>query len=207
MRRFVDLTHPINTGMPVYPGDEPVHLQQTRTVAADGYANMQLTMGMHAGTHIDAPRHMLETGPHVAELDLSALCGRAWICYHYGEPVISLDKYERYVIRPGDKVLFYTGWDRYYGQPEYYQGHPVLSKAAVKALIARRVTLVGIDAPSPDYPPFPVHKAFFAAGIVLLENLTNLGCLAGPEPVKLTVLPLKIAADGAPARVVAQLPE
>jgi len=70
---------------------------------------------------------------------------------------------------------------------------------------------LGLDTPSPDDPrqgqgsdlDSPNHKTLLAAGVVLLEYLSNLELLP-PTEVYLVALPLPVRdADGAPTRVVA----
>ncbi|WP_432704060.1 cyclase family protein [Methanothermobacter thermautotrophicus] len=51
--KIIDLTHRIEDSMPVFPGDPPVKL---RIESSDAdYITSSLSMGMHTGTHIDAP--------------------------------------------------------------------------------------------------------------------------------------------------------
>jgi hypothetical protein len=64
--------------------------------------------------------------------------------------------------------------------------------------------MLGIDAPSPDYFPFAIHKLFFKCNIPIIENLTNLGILIFRENIEIMAFPLKLRADSSLVRVVAR---
>ena len=59
---IVDLSHPIVSGMPVYPGDPEVATAPATSIAVDGFAVTALQLGTHSGTHVDAPSHSIEGG-------------------------------------------------------------------------------------------------------------------------------------------------
>ncbi|WP_257570774.1 cyclase family protein [Streptomyces sp. NP160] len=77
--RVVDLTHPVTTGMPVFPGDPAVSLAPALDLAADGCAVTSLHLGSHSGTHVDAPSHVVPGGPTLDELDLALFTGPALV--------------------------------------------------------------------------------------------------------------------------------
>lgn len=68
--RIIDLSKDIYSGMPVYPGDPEVSIEQVSTVGADGWQVSQLKLGTHTGTHVDAFSHM---HPELASIDAIAL--------------------------------------------------------------------------------------------------------------------------------------
>jgi arylformamidase len=89
---------------------------------------------------------------------------------------------------------------RTHGQP--FDAIALTSETA-RALVERRVRLVGIDALSiaPFAAPGEVHRILLSAGIVILEGLDLTDAATGPAT--LVCLSLKIAGgDGAPARAV-----
>jgi kynurenine formamidase len=67
---LIDLTHTIHHNIAVFPGDDPVQLEQIRTLERDGFNNFRLSTGMHVGTHIDGPMHMTSDTRMMAELPL-----------------------------------------------------------------------------------------------------------------------------------------
>ena len=64
----VDLSYPLETGMPVWPGDPAVSLETVCTAETDGCRITRLTLGSHTGTHLDAPCHVLPGGSSLDEL-------------------------------------------------------------------------------------------------------------------------------------------
>ena len=53
-----DISVPVRSDMPVYPGDPAVHLERVQ----DRPAVSRLDFGVHSGTHVDAPVHFIEGG-------------------------------------------------------------------------------------------------------------------------------------------------
>ncbi|NRQ40428.1 hypothetical protein HII36_52725, partial [Nonomuraea sp. NN258] len=74
---LVDLSVPIESGMPVYPGDPEVSIGPALTVARDGVNVLGLHLGSQAGTHVDAPFHIDDSLPTLDELPLSRFLGPA----------------------------------------------------------------------------------------------------------------------------------
>lgn len=205
MSEYIDLSYEIYNGMPVYPGDLKVELINDRKVNRDGYCNHNLKMGMHTGTHLDLPAHMLEDVRNAADITLEDICGRAKIIYAGEKKEIKVEPEHEKLIEKNDIVIIYTGMDKEYGNQEYYNQHPVISEAMADLLINMEVKLLGFDMPSPDYSPFKIHQKLFENDIFILENLCNLEKLLGLESFKLFVFPLKVRAEAAPCRVAAEI--
>jgi len=73
-----DITVPIQVDMPIYAGDPDVELERASSIADGGHANVsKLSMGVHTGTHVDAPVHFIEGAPGMESVSLDALCGPA----------------------------------------------------------------------------------------------------------------------------------
>ncbi|MFP4188387.1 MAG: cyclase family protein [Halobacteriales archaeon] len=199
--RTVDLTLTMEDGEPAYPGDPETEIRNVATVDEDGYATKRLSFSSHVGTHVDAPAHMLRDGKTVDEYAVDRFVGEA----------VVVDVHEYNPIGPetvrdagdADMVFLRTGHvERSYGDDGYYDNHPIVAEEAAEKLVDRGVRTVGLDAPSPDEPPYPVHDILLGNDVLLLENLTNLGAV-GDGPFICYALPLNIAdADGAPCRVI-----
>lgn len=201
---YIDLSHPIHDAMPVYPGDEPVSFQQINHVEKDGFSNFKLSAGMHFGTHIDTPAHMLKTGGNLQTIPPDRFFGNGVLIDCRQTKEIQWREAYRHQIKKGDMILFHTGHDQHFGQERYYTNYPVLSEEFAIFLIKTEVNMVLFDTPSPDEYPFPLHKKFFEANIPIVENLTNLDQLTEAEAIEIFALPLHVPADGAPIRVVAK---
>jgi kynurenine formamidase len=195
---LIDLSRPIYSGMPVYPGDEPFLISRCREYARDGYNAYGISAGLHAGTHADAPMHLTEDTRTIDQWPLDSFCGPGVLLNGVMPPDAATD------ILAGAAILICTGMDRLYGMPAYYAEHPVLPEALCRLLIARGARIVGMDMPSPDYAPFPMHKLLLSAGIMIVENLTNLDKLKG-KAFMFYAFPLRVAAEASPVRAVAQI--
>ena len=216
--RIVDLSHPVDDDTPVYPGDPVARFSPAATVAADGYNVLHVRMGSQTGTHVDAPYHFLDDGARIDELPLDLFLGPAVVADVRGRPAhgrIEWSDLEPYADRlgPGRILVLRTGWDEHWGTDAYLD-HPFLTGEAAERVVATGVRTIGLDALSLDETVlggagaggFAAHVAVLGAGGVIVENLTNLGAIAVPDPI-LSVLPLRFAgADGAPVRAVALEP-
>ncbi|WP_290767371.1 cyclase family protein [Halanaerobium sp.] len=202
---LIDLSYEIYSGMPVYPGDIEVELENDKKVKNDGYANHNLKMGMHAGTHLDLPSHMLEDQQRISDISLNYLSGQAKLFNAVGEKVITLKNESRELIEKDDMVIINTGFAAKYGKKEYYREHPVLSEELVEFFIQKEIKLLGFDMPSPDRSPFKIHHKLFNNNIFILENLCNLDKLSEVKTFKLIIFPLKVRAEAAPCRVAAEI--
>ncbi len=204
MNKLVDLSHTIEDGMPVFPGDGKTNLFQTKYLSMDKHNNHRLDISMHAGTHIDAPMHLTESREYISEVPLDSFIGDGCVLDVRNQPVIQMKAEYEAIVKEKSIVLLCTGQDRFYGRMEYYEEHPVMGLEFCEFLLKKKVKMIGMDMPSPDRYPFPVHKLFLKNRIYIIENLTNLDKLLAMESFEIMAFPLKIKADGSMARVVAR---
>ena len=191
--KLIDLSQPIEAGMPVYPGDVPTFLAQERFLQQDGYNAYTLHSAMHAGTHVDAPMHLLAEGGFISELPLHRFCGPGFLLESLDDPrEISQDCC----------VLIRTGHDTHYGQADYYTAQPEIGAALCERILAAHPRCIGLDMASPDLPPFAVHKRLLEAGVPIVENLTSLSSLRGLS-FDFFAFPLKIQAEASLVRAAA----
>jgi len=210
----VDLTHAFRNGMPVFPGLPQPAFDPIAKVEEDGYAMTSYTMLNHIGTHVDAPAHQIAGGDTLDEIGLERLVTDALtIDVSHRDPhgAIPLAELEPHLdkVRPGDIVLLYSDNARNYGSEAYWTGWSYPDADASRALIERGISAIGFDGPSADpvdSTTFDLHRIWLGAGRMILENVSNLDQL--PERVQIVVAPMKVAAaNGAPARIFALLPD
>ena len=197
--------------MPVYPGDELPAMQKALTHHKDGVQVIRLSISTHTGTHLDMPKHFFSSGATSDVMDISNFIGKAVLidCTAVGQhqqiPVGHVMKYENQLLK-ADFALFYTNWDRHWGTAKYYGRFPVLSAEAVGFLVSTNLKGIGLDFPSIDdfgSTEYPNHKLVLGQGMIIIENLTNLGRLVN-ETFQFAAFPLKIKeGDGSPVRAVA----
>jgi kynurenine formamidase len=202
---LIDLSHPLGENTPLFPGDAPLSLTPCKTHEADGYNAFTLSTGLHAGTHLDAPLHLLPQGKGVEDYPLARFHGRGVLLDARGQAVVHMRADYEDLVRPGDAVLLYTGFDVWFmaDPARYFGAHPVIDEAFCDFLLRRGAGLLGLDTPSPDRAPFPLHRKLLAGEVFLLENLTNLGALAGGPPFEVLALPLRLKAEASLVRAVA----
>ncbi len=191
--------------MPVFPGDAYPEWRQLATIEKNGYNVVQLRTGMHVGTHMDAPNHMVEGGRMLASFPPEHLIGPACVVNALGKSKVTMNELDPTVLPRVSIVLVYTGWDRFFGQAVYYRDYPELDLAFASALVGAGIKVVGLDFPSPDREPYAVHKKLLGNEVLIVENLTGLEALLPYEDIEVMALPARYEADGAPVRVVARV--
>jgi len=126
---------------------------------------------------------------------------------------LELEAEELSLVEKGDFVIFQTGGVETlaYGSQAYFEHHPQLSVALIEALIARGVSMIGIDAAGirrgPEHTPMDQHCADH--GVFVVENLCNLeAVLKGQKHARCDVytFPVKFEGlSGLPCRVMAMV--
>lgn len=199
---YVDLTVDLNEQTPVYPGDPATQIKQANVLNKDGYCDHNISLGSHAGTHIDAPMHMLEAGVSLDRIPVDQFIGNGQIV-KVTDGDFGVVKTAN--IKAGDIVLFHTGMSDKFYEPSYFEDYPAMSEDIARYLVEARVKMVGLDTCSADNKHgFLIHKILLGGGVLIIENLTNLDRLYGKD-FNVYALPIKLQIDGAPARVVAEI--
>ncbi|WP_138752088.1 cyclase family protein [Paenibacillus sinopodophylli] len=200
---IIDLTYAIMAEMPVYPGDEETSLTHTQQFGRDGYNNHQLSINMHAGTHIDGPMHLLDLNEYISDLPIATFVGEGILLDVSGVDHVEYKTEYEAIIQEGHIVVVYTGFGKHYGEEAYFTDYPVLSPAFVELLIRKKIKMLGLDTPSPDKFPYASHKRLFSNQIPIIENLAHVDHLVDVKAFEIIALPLRIQADSSPARVIA----
>ncbi|HYE11180.1 MAG TPA: cyclase family protein [Patescibacteria group bacterium] len=212
--KIIDLTHKISEDMPVYPGTERPKLKIANTYEIHGFKETLLTMFSHTGTHMDSPAHLFADRPTLDSFSIEQFVGKGLVidCSDLQEGQRITVKYIERVKEKADRaefILFYTGWDKYWGTNSYFGEYPYVTEEVADYLINSKKRGVGLDVIGIDPISdgnLTIHKKLFAEmDIVVIENLTKLGEI-GDELFTLCVLPIKFEnSDGAPIRAVAIL--
>jgi len=201
-----DLSHPIESGMPTYPGDPTVSVAPALTIADDGASVHRLRCGTHTGTHVDAPAHLDPDGATLGERSVDQFvftARKVSLTPCTSETRVRPADLPATVSPAVDLLVLETGWDRYWGTDQYRE-HPALTPAAA-AHVRDLGCGLGLDTVSPDPPTaedHPAHQRLLSADRAIIENLRGLDPL--PRQFELIALPLPIDADGAPVRAIAR---
>jgi len=205
--RTYDISLTISPSLPTWPGDPSVVLERVEKIEDGSDANVsRIDIGVHTGTHVDAPYHFIRNGKTVDNLNLNLLTGRAYVLYLPGVDIITASVLERSQIPPRTRrVLFKTRNSAYWKNKDnqFQTDFVALSADGADYLIRRGVKLVGVDylSVAPFEQSRPTHEILLSAGVVILEGLDLSGVTQGRYT--LYCLPLKLAgSDGAPARAI-----
>ncbi|GHU77092.1 kynurenine formamidase [Clostridia bacterium] len=174
--KIMDITQPL-LSCRVYPSDAVPSLELVKTIDHDNYNLSDISMCVHNGTHIDAPRHFIKDGAGVGDLPLEIFYGKCVVKEWDG--VIPLDC-ERLLIK-GDYVLTATDAEE-------------MVKVGIK--------LIGVESQSVGdvESPLEVHMILLGAGVIPLEGLVLSHVKAGEYTLSAFPLNLGRDCDGSPVR-------
>lgn len=202
--QIIDLTHTFTNSMPVFPGDQAPIVEEHIDVG-NKIVHYSVTTGMHVGTHMDGPLHMVEGGKKLSEFPADKFIANGHLIDARGKNEIGIDLLEGKNILEGDCVLIYTGFDEKFREPDLYTSYPDITEDFARRLVTVKVKFVGLDSPSPDKVPYSIHRIFLSNDILIIESLNNLGALLDAKKFEVTALPTKFEAEAAPVRVIAKL--
>ncbi len=207
---IVDLTHTLKNEITVYPGTTSPIFEQGNTIEKDGFAELNMTMCTHTGTHIDAPSHIISNANSLNDFTIDKFIGNAIVVDCSKKKSISLEFLNliEEKIEQIDFILFYTGWQEKWNTPHYFDEFPVLTQEAVEWLLKFKLKALGFDTISVDKltdVKLPNHHLLLQREILIIENMTNLDKLIG-NSFELNCIPLKIEnSDGSPIRAFARI--
>jgi arylformamidase len=205
MSKIIDVTVPLSAALPGYPGDPRFEMEPVSRIADGQPCNLaRVSMGLHSGTHVDAPYHFLADGATVENLPLAVLMGKARVIELAVRDKIGRQDLEDFDLRDDIRVLLKTRMSGQLRQPGFQEDFVHLTPDAATYLVQAGIKLVGIDYLSVERfgsREFEVHHTLLSAGVVIIEGLDL--SEAEPGEYEMTCLPLLVAGgDGAPARVV-----
>ena len=205
-REWIDVSVPVRTGMVHWPGDPAFRRSLALDMAAGDVCTVsEISLGVHTGTHMDAPAHFIREGADMDTLPLGAVVGDARVIEISDERAIRVEELERAEVHAGERLLFKTrNSERCWQTDAFIEDFVYVSHEAAAYLAARRVQTVGVDYLSVGgfhHDMVETHRALLGAGIWIIEGL-NLAAIM-PGRYELVCLPLKLAgAEGAPARAI-----
>ncbi|MBN2557515.1 MAG: cyclase family protein [Clostridia bacterium] len=201
--RIYDISMEIHENMMAYNNSDSKRLKKEmiHEFGEKGINESKMTIGLHTGTHIDAPFHMLKNGATIESVDLAKLISRAVVIDLTDvEDGITAARLLKERIDPDDFVIMKT---RNSFTDEFDGNFVYLEKSGADFLAEKRVPGVGIDALGIErgQPGHETHLALMNAGCIIIEGLRLRDVPGGTYMMH--ALPLKIkGGDGAPARVI-----
>jgi arylformamidase len=211
-----DISRSLSEGLAPWPGDTPFHFELKWKMAEGATVNVgAINMGVHNGTHADAPFHFDSGGDPIEHMPLDAYIGDAVVVdltklfATAGEGFersrqIGVADLEPFSTALGEapRLLLKTGvWKDSGVFPDWI---PVMAPDVAAWLRERKVKLLGLDLPSVDpieAKDLTNHYALAAARVAIVESLDLSAVDAGTY--HLSALPLKIAGgDAGPVRAI-----
>jgi arylformamidase len=206
--KIYDVSVPISEKTPVYEGDPAVEIELKLSLAEGDAANVsQVCLGVHTGTHVDAPNHFIEGTKKIVDLDLEILIGKCLVV-ELDEDVLAIKPEHIELPEDTERVLFKTRNSQFWADLEqgFRKDFTYIEPEAARVLVEKNVRLVGIDYLSVeafDAETPETHITLLEKEVIILEGLDLREVPAGEY--ELICLPLKFAGgagDGSPARTV-----
>lgn len=201
--KIIDISRPLNADTAVYKNydSKRFHLKAVSVFEDNGVHESDIKTNLHTGTHVDAPKHMVENGGDLDSLDIRHFIGPCEVFdLTHVEDAIRLADIRDLTFDPERIVLFKTknSYDEAYNFSFVY-----LEEDAARHLVDLGVKTVGLDAMSieRDKAGHEVHLILLGNGVAIIEDIR----LAEVEAGKyfLSALPLRItAAEASPVRAV-----
>ena len=197
--KMYDVTGTIYEGMTVYK-NKPEKQPKLNSVTNGYVTETQLELGVHTGTHIDAPRHMVVDGDTFETIAMEDLVGQSKVfdLTHVEDGISKMDL-EGFDIQKGDFVLFKT---KNSFEDTFNFDFIFLAQDGAEYLAQLGIRGVGIDTLGIERSQegHPTHKTLFAHKIIIIEGLRLKGINQGEY--FMVAAPLKLeGTDGSPARV------
>jgi arylformamidase len=206
MPTFYDVSVPVANGGLVYPGNPEIRIVPQQEISKGGSSNVSsLSFGSHTGTHVDAPKHMIDDGMTVDQLALDVLMGPAVLIAVADDVMAVGEQHLRlHEIKGHTRILIKTRNSGFIRDGKFVRDYTYLAPDGARYLASLGVKLVGVDYFSIEQfhsGHHATHHTLLEKGIVIVEGLD----LSAPPmgPYELRVLPLRLQGlDGAPARAV-----
>jgi arylformamidase len=206
MSDWIDISVPVHNRMVHWPGDPPFHIERALDQEKGDVATVsKMTLGVHTGTHMDAPLHFIRNARSIDQMPLDATVGRARVIQINDPKSIRREELLGHAISAGERVLFKTVNSGHAWKSDQFEENFIfIAQDGARYLAEQGVLCVGVDYLSvggfrEDGPE--THHALLDAGIWIIEGL-NLKDVA-PGEYELACLPLKLmGSEGAPARAI-----
>ncbi|MFC1915595.1 cyclase family protein [Chloroflexota bacterium] len=205
---WIDISVPVRAGMVTWPGHVAVQIERSNTIErGDSYNYSHMRMGVHTGTHMDAPLHFIDNRKSIDQMPLDTTIGPARVVEIRDTESIKPEELKPYRIQRGERILFKTRNSQTCWQTDtFIKDYVYITKEAARLLVDAGVRLIGIDylavgSFKKAQENVETHQMLLGAEIWLLEGLDLSGVSAGNYT--LFCLPLRLVhTEGSPVRAV-----
>lgn len=203
MPRLWDISPPLSTSTPAFPGDTAYQQRWSAEIGHGCPVNVSaITLSPHLGSHADAPLHYGKDAAAIGAVDLEPFLGSCRVIHAIGTGALITRAHlehaaaslpPRVLVRTCDKAP--TEWSKHFS---------AFAPETIAWLASLGVKLVGIDSQSvdpADSKTLDSHLQLLAHDMRVLENLVLDEVAAGDY--ELIALPLKLTmACASPVRAV-----
>ena len=166
---WIDVSVTVRHGMPHWPDNPPIMLERVMDLRRGDDCNVShLAMGVHSGTHMDAPVHFIHHGAGLDEMPLAATMGEARVIQIDDPREITADELRAHNVQAGEQVLFRTSNSaRCWQADSFVEDFVYITEPAAEHLAATRVQTVGsttcpwaattLTGPNPPHPARSGH--------------------------------------------------
>lgn len=183
-----------------------ITLRVTPKMVTDAQNNLKKAFTGHLGTHFDVMNK-------VFPLEYTELEGIVFDIQSKGLEEVTTNDVNLNLVEEGMFVAFHSGFieSEGYGGARYFREHPAISMDLIRALLDKRVALIGIDFSGLRLGAehTPTDQLCADHGTFVIENLCNLALvLGGAQYAKahFHTYPMKFEGmTGLPCRVVAEI--
>jgi len=205
--KIYDISLDISEKLPVWPGDPKIGIEKKCSIENGDICNVtSIILGVHTGTHIDAPYHFVNDGRKTDEIKIQEFIGECLVVEIDTDDFIkkehlmdiNLDGIEKILFKTKNSILWETKVE------EFNENFISLDLSAAEYLVNKGIKLIGVDYLSIEgffSKDAIVHKTLLGNNIIVVEGLNLFGIES--KKYELICLPIKlVACDGSPARVI-----
>jgi arylformamidase len=209
VEKIIDITVPLTTRMPVWPGCKGILITPTMRLEDGDSSNVsRLDLNLHTGTHVDAPRHFLQNGTTVEQLPLDVLIGPSYVAYLPDAADVTPRNLTDLNLPSGiTRLLLRTRNSELWAARtiEFRKDFVALTHEAAQWIVDKGIRLIGVDYLSVQRysDDSRTHQILSGADTVVLEGLNLSNVETGFY--ELICLPLRlVGTEAAPARAILQ---
>jgi len=187
---FVDLSHPFGADIPLWPYFQKPVIDTMHGQAKSGVLSQKVSVVMHAATHADSPRHVMEyefngqRARYTHELAVDAYCGpgicldvkcEAWelITDKHLDDACKRANFDPNELKNGMVLILNTGTHRKYDDSkDYYHYSPGTGLKAGQWIEKYMPKCVGVDMQALDHP---LHTAMGKNGATAMNLIGRTG--------------------------------
>jgi arylformamidase len=214
---WIYLSHYLSEETPGFGGSDGFHRTIKKSISnGDSSNSFEFRMSNHHGTHIDLPKHFIDSGKSLSEFRADEFVFTK-IGLNYSSAIenelLDFKSLDNNLPKDIELLLFKTGWSSFRNTEKYWKNNPGFSSSFASHLRERFPQLRAIGFDFISLTAFQhreegraAHREFLGGPrpLLIIEDMNLTGLKHSPS--KLLVAPILIdKADGAPVTVLAKI--